>query len=78
MGNRAYALALLGDCAAAETVFAQALRAPVHGGKALYDATLSDFDIHPIAEDQSMRDLVERQWRIWQAEQGGGDSASIV
>jgi len=72
MGNRAYALALLGDTQQAEALFAQAMRAPVSGGKSLYDGTLSDFDIHPIPLDEPMRELVERQWRIWQAEQGGG------
>jgi len=69
LGNQAYALALLGEVEQAESIFAQALRSPVRGGKELYDGTLTDFDIHPIAKDQAMRDLVERQWRIWTAEQ---------
>lgn len=69
LGNQAYALALLDNIEQAEPIFAQALRSPVSGGKTLYDGTLTDFDIHPIAKDQAMRDLVERQWRIWTAEE---------
>lgn len=75
LGNRAYVLALMGDTTQAEALFAQALRAPADGGKKLYDAVQSDFDVHPIPQDQAMRELVERQWQIWQTEQGG-DSPS--
>ncbi|XVJ71454.1 MAG: hypothetical protein HEQ39_19055 [Rhizobacter sp.] len=71
-------MALLGQVPDAEAVFAQALRAPVRGGKALYDGTLSDFDIHPIAADQPMRELVERQWQIWLDEQDGGSAPAVV
>ncbi len=71
LGNKAYALALLNRTSEAEKIFAQALKSPVNGGQNLYNGTLSDFDIHPIPEDQAMRELVERQWQIWLTEQGG-------
>lgn len=69
LGNRAYALTLLGDTQQAEIVFAKALRAPADSGRALYEATLKDFDIHPVVQDQPMKELVERQWKLWQEEQ---------
>ena len=68
LGNRAYALALLGDVKLAEDVFVAGLRAPVDGGETLYEATLSDFEIHPLPQDEPMKELVERQWKMWVAE----------
>ncbi|NLQ22345.1 hypothetical protein HGO26_05560 [Shewanella sp. S-1] len=68
-GNRAYALALLGDHQLAESLFAEALRADDFGGKKLYEATLKDFDISPVDEDKLMREIVERQWQLWSTEQ---------
>ncbi|EPC4026352.1 tetratricopeptide repeat protein [Aeromonas salmonicida] len=68
MGNRAYSLALLGKLEQAEYVFSVALDAPVSGGNILYEGTLTDFDINPIPQDQPMRALVERQWKLWLAE----------
>lgn len=70
LGNRAYAQCLLGHIALAESDFAAALRAPVNGGRKLYEATLKDFDIHPVAEDASMCALVEQAWKTYQAESG--------
>ncbi|HHQ4566982.1 TPA: tetratricopeptide repeat protein [Aeromonas hydrophila] len=70
VGNRAYSLALLGELEQAEYVFSVALEAPVYGGNFLYEATLTDFDINPIPQDQPIRALVERQWKIWLAEHG--------
>lgn len=71
-GNRAYVQWLLGSRVQAETDFAAALRAEKFGGKELYEATLKDFDIHPIPEDQGMREMVERLWADYQREQSGG------
>lgn len=68
LGNRAYALALLGSISLAEESFAAALRSPVDGGKKLYEETLNDFDIYPIPQDESMRNLVNQQWNMWLAE----------
>lgn len=68
-GNRAYALALLGDHQSAESFFAKALSADDFGGKELYEATLKDFDIYPVDEDKLMREIVERQWQLWSTEQ---------
>ena len=69
MGNRAYVLTLLEQSEAAEKIFESALRAPVFGGEKLYKATLGDFDIHPVSQDTPMKELVERQWKLWQEEQ---------
>lgn len=69
IGNRAYALALLGEHQSAESLFAEALRADDFGGKELYEATLKDFDIYPVDEDKLMREIVERQWQLWSTEQ---------
>lgn len=77
LGNRAYALALLGDIPTADLLFAKALRAPGGGGQALYDGTLTDFTIHPIPEDLPIREMVERLWREWQAEQGGQTGKTV-
>jgi hypothetical protein len=38
----------------------------------VYEATLKDFDIHLIPEDQSMREIVERLWTDHQNEQPAG------
>lgn len=70
VGNRAYSLALLGKLEQAEYVFSVALEAPVSGGNFLYEATLTDFDINPIPQDQPIRALVERQWKLWLVKHG--------
>lgn len=70
LGNRAYALALLGELKQAEDAFAVALRSPADGGEELYRGTLTDFDIHPVAQDEPMRALVDRQWQLWLTEHG--------
>ncbi len=72
LGNLAYVQQLLGNALQAEANFAAALRAPVDGGQLLYETTLKDLDMHPIPEDQAMRELVERAWAAYQHEQGNG------
>jgi hypothetical protein len=72
LGNRAYAQWLLGNFTEAETDFAAGLRAEKFAGQELYEATLKDFDIHPVPEDQGMREMVERLWADYQNEQPGG------
>ncbi|WP_119773017.1 tetratricopeptide repeat protein [Vibrio cholerae] len=66
IGNKAYALALLGQLEGSEQMFANALRAEVDGGETLYQGTLKDFDIHPIEQDKAFRETVERQWTLYQ------------
>ncbi len=66
LGNRAYAHWLLGNLTEAETDFAAGLRAEKFARQVLYEATLKDFDIHPIPEDQGMREMVERLWVAYQ------------
>ncbi|HFQ5086822.1 TPA: hypothetical protein ACGUVT_004441, partial [Vibrio vulnificus] len=74
IGNKAYALALLGQFAGPEQVFAKALRAEVDGGETLYQGTLKDFDIHPIEQDKAFREIVEQQWVHYQQElKGSGE-----
>ncbi|MBT3067285.1 hypothetical protein [Rhodoferax sp. U11-2br] len=68
LGNRAYVQCLLGNTTAAEGDFAAALRAPVNGGRELYEETLKDLDKHPLAEDANMRALVEHAWATYQSE----------
>ncbi|EKO3925920.1 hypothetical protein GCS56_003255, partial [Vibrio metschnikovii] len=66
IGNKAYALALLGQLEESEQTFALALRAEIDGGEALYQGTLQDFDIHPIEQDKAFREIVELQWALYQ------------
>ncbi|EGR2448512.1 hypothetical protein DYC03_09750 [Vibrio cholerae] len=66
IGNKAYALALLGQLEGSEQMFANALRAEVNGGETLYQGTLKDFDIHPIEQDKAFRETVEQQWALYQ------------
>ncbi len=61
-GNLAYITWLQGDAAAAEQHFKTGLTAATHGGENLYKATLTDFEIHPIAPDHGFRELVEKLW----------------
>lgn len=72
LGNKAYALHLLGDTQQAETLFSSALRAPEGGGQELYDTALKFLDKNPIPEDQGARELVERAWAAYQQEQSNG------
>jgi len=74
LGNRAYVHYLLGRSVQAEADFSAALRAPEYGGRTIYEATLKDLEIHPIPEDQGMRELVERAWATYQQEVGDGAS----
>ena len=69
LGNRAYALHLLGQSPLAEKDFANALRSKERGGQFLYEATLKDLEMHKIPEDTPMRELVERTWAAFQHEQ---------
>ncbi|PXA72919.1 hypothetical protein [Vibrio sp. 11986-1-5] len=66
IGNKAYALALLGQLEGSEQMFANALRAEVNGSETLYQGTLKDFDIHPIEQDKAFRETVEQQWVLYQ------------
>ena len=66
LGNRAYAHWLLGNFTEAETDLAAGLRAEKFAGQDLYEGMLKDFDIHPIREDQGMREMVERLWVAYQ------------
>lgn len=59
LGNQAYSAWLSGNSDEAETLFRSALTA-AGGGESIYSATLGDFDIHPIPEDEGFRQLVER------------------
>ncbi|EKE8760363.1 hypothetical protein OW265_000553, partial [Vibrio cholerae] len=68
IGNKAYALALLGQLEGSEQMFANALRAEVNGGETLYQGTLKDFDVHPIEQDKAFRETVEQQWALYQQE----------
>ena len=68
LGNRSYVQCLLGELALAENDFAMALRAPVKGGKDLYEATLKDLEICPVREDETMRTLVEQAWLAFNGE----------
>lgn len=65
-GNLAYISWLQGDTVAAEQHFKTGLAAATHGGEELYKATLTDFEIHPIAPDQGFRELVEKLWAEYQ------------
>jgi len=71
LGNRAYAHWLMGNPTDAETDFAAGLRAEKFAGQDLYEGTLKDFETHPIAEDQSMRAMVDRLWVDYQNEKTG-------
>lgn len=71
IGNKAYTLALLGQQDEAERLYAKAFRVEKFGGEELYQATLKDFDIHPIEQDKAFREIVERQWQLYQAERQG-------
>lgn len=62
VGNRSYVRCLLGQLPQAEIDFAMALRAPVNGGKDLYEATLKDLNICRVNEDSTMQAMVEREW----------------
>lgn len=75
-GNRAYVHHLLGQTALAEADFAAALHAPEYGGRSIYEATLKDLEIHPIAEDEGMRALVERAGADYQQATGGDTTAA--
>lgn len=76
LGNRAYVHHLLGQAALAEADFAAALRAPEYGGRKIYDATIEDLAMHPIAEDEAMRALVERTWADYQQATGDDTTAA--
>ena len=76
LGNRAYVQCLLGHGSAAESDFAAALRAPVNGGQKIYEGTLKDLDMHPLPEDEKMRELLARAWATYQAE-GAGKPPSL-
>lgn len=65
-GNLAYITWLQGDAVAAEQHFKNGLAAAAHGGEILYKATLTDFDIHPIAPDQGFKELVDKLWAEYQ------------
>jgi hypothetical protein len=61
----------MGNPTDAETDFAAGLRAEKFAGQDLYEGTLKDFETHPIAEDQSMRAMVDRLWVDYQNEKTG-------
>lgn len=61
-GNLAYITWLQGNTIAAEQHFKNGLAATTNGGESLYNATLTDFDIHPIEPDQGFKELVEKLW----------------
>jgi tetratricopeptide (TPR) repeat protein len=78
LGNQAYVAWLQEAKQQATQLFNSALAAPEYGGEELYKATLSDFEIHPVPEDQGFRELVERLWAGFQANQNKGHLTTDV
>ncbi|PIW26977.1 MAG: hypothetical protein COW30_12320 [Rhodospirillales bacterium CG15_BIG_FIL_POST_REV_8_21_14_020_66_15] len=59
-GNKAYALALLGQEGAARDMLRRLFAA---GGRAAYDGQMRDTERHPIPEDRAVRRLLDEMWR---------------
>jgi tetratricopeptide (TPR) repeat protein len=59
-GNQAYTAFLLGQEGVARSLLKQALQ---KGAEKLYEATLSDLEIYPVAIDDEFRTLLEDIWR---------------
>lgn len=74
-GNLAYVNWLLGDLIEAEKYFRIGLAAQEDGGEMLYKTTLKDFEIHPIAEDEGFKALVEKLWAEYQQNQKPAEQA---
>ncbi|MCE1182766.1 MAG: tetratricopeptide repeat protein, partial [Rhodocyclales bacterium] len=73
LGNLAYAQWLLKLPAEAEASFRSALSSKEDSGEFLYKATLDDIAQHPIPEDASFREMVERLWAEYQAQKTNGN-----
>ncbi len=68
LGNKGYALFLLGRKDEAEPVLRRALEL---GGEKLRDDELKDAGIHPLPQDGEFEDLINRLWA--EVSGGGGE-----
>ncbi len=59
LGNKGYALFLLGRPEEAEPVLRHALKL---GGERLRNGELEDADIHPLPQDEAFKALINRLW----------------